>query len=202
MKLRFGRDISLCVAFLCAVGTAHADFVFTLGSGTITAPASVEFGNRTDTQLTVHTGPPLSAPYNFLDTWNFVLAGGADVTSFAAAFKFDDGPGGLNTFGVENLQIGLFDSANVAVSTGWQSVTAAAPITISSSTTPFAGFAAGAYSLQVRGTLLAPPGSYAGTLIASTPAAVPLPAALPLLVLGLGTLGAAGIRRRKASAAA
>jgi hypothetical protein len=48
-------------------------------------------------------------------------------------------------------------------------------------------FAAGNYSLQVRGLLVGPQSSYAGTLQAVQP--VPLPPTLPLTAAGLAGLG-------------
>ena len=189
----------LPLVLLCASGLAHADYVSTLGTGTITAPASVEFGNRTDTNLTLHTGTPLPSPYNFIDTWTFSLTGAADVTSLTSAFSF------FGTFGIENLEVNLYDATNSVVAVGWQSVIPLNPPANTSlytlSLTPQTGLAAGDYELRVRGTLLSPPASYAGTLTAAA-SPVPLPAAFPMLLLGLSALGVTGSRGRKAAAQA
>ncbi|MDL2338314.1 MAG: VPLPA-CTERM sorting domain-containing protein [Pseudomonadota bacterium] len=184
------------VACLSFAGAAHADYVSVLGSGSITAPASVEFGDRTDTHLTLHAGAPLTAPYNFIDAWQFTLTGSANVTSLTSAFSF------LNTFGIQNLQVNLFDVSNNILAVGWQNVIPLDPPANTSlyslSLTPQTGLSAGAYELRVRGTLLAPPGSYAGTLTA-TASVVPLPAAFPLLLMGLSAFGAVGTRKRKSA---
>ncbi len=87
------------------------------------------------------------------------------------------------------------------VVSGWQTVSTSFPFTTTVSITPVAGLSAGPYSLQVRGTLIASPGAYSGSLIAAAPAVVPLPGALPMLMLGLGALGATGVRRRRSVAA-
>lgn len=186
----------MTVACALFAGAAQADFVGALGP--ITAPASMAFTNSTGSQLSFHVGPPaLAAPYNFLDQWTFTLTGSANVTSLVAAFKFDDGLGGLATFGVDNIQVNLFDVANSAVAVGWQTVSANSPFTTTVSMTPPTGLVPGAYTLQVRGTLLGVPGAYSGSLIAAAPSPAPLPAALPLLALGLGAIGVAGAGRRK-----
>ena len=183
--------LPLVLSSVC--GLAHADYVSTLGTGSITAPASVEFGNRTDTNLTtLNTGATL--PYNFIDTWTFTLTGGADVTSLTSAFSF------FGTFGIQNLEVNLYDATNSVVAVGWQNVIPLNPPANTSlytlSLTPQTGLGAGDYELRVRGTLLSPPGSYAGTLTAAA-SPVPLPAALPMLLLGLSALGVSGSRGRK-----
>ena len=186
------RRVAYAVA-LCAATSAQADSVGPLG--TIAAPVSLAFSSSTAAStLTLHTGTPLASPYNFLDAWTFTLGTSSNVTSLVAAFNF--GGGGPGTFGIDNLQVNLLDSLNNVVVSGWQTVTNNSAFSSIVSVTPSTGLAAGSYSLQVRGTLLADPASYAGTLIAATPATVPLPAALPLLLAGVGVLGAVGGRRR------
>jgi len=188
----------VCLLGLTAAGSANADFIGNLGP--ISAPASLAFSNSTATSLSLST-QTLSAPYNFVDRWNFILGGNASITSLAAAFKFDDGAGGLATFGIDNLQVNLLDALGV-VAAGWQTVTTTGPFTQTISFTPSSALADGNYSLQVRGQLLAAPAAYSGSLIAAAPAVVPLPAALPLFLLGLGVFGASGARQRKAAATA
>lgn len=173
------------LACLGAAGSAHADYVGNLGP--ITAPASLAFSNSTATNLAIGTLNPPN--YNFNDRWTFNLGGNANLTSLVAAFSFD------NTFGISNIQVNLLNAMGT-VATGWQTVTMSGPFTTTVSVTPSQGLVAGDYTLQVRGLLLNPPASYAGTLIAAAPAVVPLPAALPLLLVGLGLFGAAGARRR------
>ncbi|MFM9916329.1 MAG: FxDxF family PEP-CTERM protein [Rhizobacter sp.] len=189
----------LCVVGLTLTGAAQADSVIALGS--ITAPATSAFSNSA---VSLHAAnlPALASPYNFLDQVTFTLTSGAAITSLTASFNYTpSGAGPAPTFGIDNLQINLLDSSSSVVSPGWLTVTPGVPFTTLISTTPTTTLAAGNYTLQVRGTLYAP-GSYSGTLIAAAPAAVPLPAALPLLALGLGALGVTGKRRRKFEEAA
>ncbi|MCR5881900.1 FxDxF family PEP-CTERM protein [Rhizobacter sp. J219] len=181
-------------AFLCAAGSAHADYTGSLGS--ITAPAAVAFANDTGTHLSL-SSLSLPSPYNFIDRWTFALSGSASVTSLVAAFMFDDGAGGLPTFGISSLQVNLLNAAGVVV-TGWRTVNTSTPFTQSIVITPTVGLVAGDYTLQVRGHLEGTPAAYAGSLIAAgAPAAVPVPATLPLLAVGLSLLGLTAHRRRK-----
>ncbi|GAB4556575.1 MAG: hypothetical protein Tsb007_15060 [Rhizobacter sp.] len=167
------------LACLTATGAAHADYVSDLGA--INAPAAIAFSNSTDTHLSMGT---IVAPlYNFRDRWAFTLGDNANLTSLVATFSFAD------TFGINNIQVNLLNAAGV-VALGWQNVVMNGPVTTTVSITPTAGLTAGDYTLQVRGLLLNPPAAYAGSLIASAPTLVPLPAALPMLLLGLGALGA------------
>ncbi len=174
------------LACLTATGAAHADYVSNLGA--INAPASISFSNSTGTNLSV--GTIVAPDYNFRDRWNFTLGDSANLTSLVAAFSFN------GTFGINNIQVNLLNAAGV-VALGWQNVNMAGPFTSTVSVTPVTGLTAGDYTLQVRGLLLNPPASYAGTLIASAPTVVPLPAALPMLLLGLGALGAAARKRKQ-----
>jgi hypothetical protein len=175
----------LCAAAMAfSGGAAHADFIGNLGS--ISAPASLPFSNATASNLAVGT------VNNFQDQWNFTLAGGANFSSLVAAFKFSDPSGQIPTFGISNLQVNLLDASLFTLVTGWTSVTTNSPFTQTVSITPATGLAAGNYTLQVRGTIDAPPAAYSGSLIAATPSPVPLPAAMPLLLLGLAVLRRAG----------
>ena len=171
-------------------GLAHADLVSSLG--TITPNGTVAFSNSNVTTGTV--APP---SYNFLDRWSFTLGANASVSSIAATIYFTATPDGPPVFGISNLQINLVtDPVSGAPLVSWQSVTNPAPnLTETIALIPSSALGAGNYVLQVRGTVTAP-GSYSGSLIAA-PAAVPLPAAFPLLLSGLGALGGMGLKRRR-----
>jgi hypothetical protein len=178
----------LCAAALAATtGLAHADFVGSLGP--IAAPANVAFLNNNVTA----SG---TLPATFLDQWTFSLVSPATVSSLAAAFSF----GGPAAFGITNLQVNLLDATLGTVASGWQTVSVNGPFTQTVSITPAAGLTADNYTLQVRGTLIGAPAAYSGSLIAAAPTSVPLPAAMPLLLVGLAVLRGVG-RRRPAAAA-
>jgi hypothetical protein len=111
------------------------------------------------------------------------------------------------TLSVNNLQVRLYDTATNPTSTlpvlgvpnpksivGWSSSISVAPgATATYSVIPTTTLGQGTYVLEVRGVTGTSGGSYAGVLNL-TP--VPLPAALPLLLSGIGLFGAAA--RRKA----
>lgn len=194
MQKYLGRKAVALAALLLVAGSAHADYTGHLG--TISAPAAVAFANSTGTNLAL-SSLTLPSPYNFIDRWTFVLSGSAAVTSLAASFLFDDGAGGWRTFGIGDLQVNLLNGANV-VATSWQTVITAGPFTQTLAITPTTGLVAGNYTLQVRGHLEAPPAAYAGSLVASAaPSPVPLPAALPLMLAGLGALAAVARGRKR-----
>lgn len=191
----FLRPLCLAAAWGCS-GLAHADFVGSLGS--ITPPATVAFSNSVvTTGFTSIVGP---ITYNFLDTWNFTLAFDAQLGSITTTFDFGAAtPSAPPTFGISNLQVRLSTNPASGPSlVSWLTVTPAGPgFTSSVALIPASTLLAGNYTLDIRGTL-ASPGSYGGTVIAN---AVPLPAALPLLLVGMGLLGAKGARKRAPVAA-
>lgn len=184
----------LCAALLGSAGLAQADLVTSLG--TVNPSASTSFANPdVDVGTTATVGPIF---YNFLDQFNFSLVTQADVASIVATINFTAGPGGPPLFGISDLQVNLsrVQSPSLLL-VSWLTVTTPAPgLQQVVALTPTTLLTAGDYSLEVRG-VLKEPGSYSGTLIAMAPTVVPLPAALPLLLLGLGAIGAAGIRRRR-----
>ncbi len=195
-KTKTKTKTTAAVIGLLGMGAAHADLTSTLGSGSFSAPVAIAFSNSAVTTGTV------SGVFNFLDTWTFTLLGGANVQALATSFVYDSPlPGYPLTFGISNLDVDLFNSSNTLISAGTTSVVNGTPFTIFTSTTPTTPFAAGAYSLKVRGTIVGQPASYSGNVIAVAPSAVPLPAALPLLLMGLGAIGVTGKRRRHAAAA-
>ena len=193
----------LCLAAaLGGSGWAQADLVSSLPGGPITPPATVAFSNSAVTTSTSVTEGTVT--YNFLDTWTFTLAADAHVGSISTTFDFGAGPSGP-TFGISNLQVNLLtDPASGAPLVSWLTVTPVGPgFTSSVALIPPSPLVAGNYLLQVRGTV-GSTGAYGGSVIANAPAAVPLPAALPLFLVGLGVLGAKGSKgaRKRALAVA
>jgi len=159
--------LGLCTA-------AQADMVYSLG--TLSAPASTAFSNSS-----VHAGT-VSGVYNFLDQFSFTLAPLANLSAISAAIDFTDGNGNV-LLGVSNLQMKLTSGAATLVS--WQTASTPAPgLNQVISVIPSTQLQAGGYTLQVRGTVNEP-GAYSGSLIASP---VPLPASMPLLMVGIGML--------------
>lgn len=184
--------VAVLASLAGAAGLAHADYTGDLG--TLTPSATSAFSNPNVTAGTV------AAPfYNFLDSYLFTLGADASVAGIAATINFTTGPNGPVLFGIENLQINLVGNGAALVS--WLTVTSpVSGLNQLVALVPPSPLGAGNYVLEVRGTLTAP-GSYSGSLIAA-PSIVPLPAALPLLVFGLGSLGVAGWRRRRGAATA
>ena len=181
-----------------SAGVAQADLVPVGNLGTLTPSAHVSFANPNVTVGTVATVGAIT--YNFLDQYVFNLAASADVSALVATINFVAGPSGPSLFGVSNLQVNLWQVPLVGSPlVSWLSVTSpGAGLEQVIALVPPSPLVAGAYELQVRGVLTSP-GSYSGSLIAAAPAAVPLPAALPMLVIGLGALGAVGARRRESA---
>jgi hypothetical protein len=180
---------------------ARADTVFTFSPAVITAPDTRTFANSNGPGGSLAVSVPAPAPgatYNFLDSWNFTLAAGADVQAFVGSINFTDGQNAV-TSGINNLQLNLlYLPANNGPSTavaGWNgtlNLTGAQQLFSVIATTTFAP---GDYALNVRGLLVGPTSAYAGTLQALSPAAVPLPGSAPMLAGGLGLLAWA-LRRR------
>ena len=183
-----------CAALLGSAGLAQADLVTYLG--TVTPSASTSFANPAVAVGATVVGP---IAYDFLDKFNFSLVTPADVASIVATINFTAGPSGPLLFGISDLQVNLRQvlPSSSLVLVSWVTVTTPAPgLQQVVALTPSTMLTAGDYSLEVRGVLTTP-GSYSGSLIAVAPTVVPLPAALPLLMLGLGAIGAAGVRRRR-----
>jgi hypothetical protein len=140
-------------------------------------------------------------PWNFYDDYVFkVGASGSSIQSALISFN-------TSFFGISDLQgriigaSGTFNAANNlgapasgnTVVDGWTNTVVASGVNIVNLNKT--AFGPGTYDLQIRGEVLgAPPiGGYGG-VIAFTP--VPLPAALPLFLSGLGLF--VGLRRRQA----
>jgi hypothetical protein len=193
----FGRFSLVMGATLALAGASHADTVFTFAPSVITAPDTRAFSNASGPggSLAVSANPtPL---YNFLDTWNFTLAPGADVQAFVGSINFTNAQD-VVTSGIENLQLNLLyldGGGPPTVIAGWQSALAFTGAQQLFSIVAPASFVAGNYALNVRGKLVGPVSAYAGTLQALNP--VPLPATAPLFAAGLGLLALRWRRGRR-----
>jgi hypothetical protein len=157
--------------------------------------------------------PPVSGslsnpgPWNFYDDYVFTIGGSANVQT--AVISFSSGIDGISnlqgriistsapynaTLAAANLS-NPPSSPSVVVEDGWTTdqIGASGFYTV---TLNQQAFAPGTYDLQIRGDVAASDsGSYGGS-VSFTP--VPLPAALPLLISGLGLLGGAAGRRARA----
>lgn len=192
MSPKVSVRIAMVAAGVAVSHGVHADLVTTLSPAPITAPAALGYSNSTTSGLLTSVGTTATSPWNFVDRWTFTLADEANVSSFAATLNFTDG-GGTVTQGIENLQLRLVGPSSMVI--GWQTVQNYVGFQqVLSSVSP-APYAAGNYALEIRGTLVGPASSYAGTLVASP---VPLPAALPMLAAGLGAFAMMRRRRRTA----
>lgn len=188
----------LFAALASVAGAAQADLVPVGSLGTITPAAHVSFANTNVTVGTLASSGGVN--YNFLDQYNFTLGADADIASLVATINFTAGPLGPVLFGITNLQVNLRSIPSSgpmgAPLVSWLTVTSPGfGLQQEVALVPTSTLAAGNYALQVRGVLTSP-GAYSGSLIAAAPTVVPLPAALPLLMLGIGALGLSGGRRR------
>ena len=169
----------------------------TTGAGAITdysqLPVSDFFGNNLP-KATGTLGAPADPGFTFYDDYIFTVA---NSTVDAASFVLNEG----STLAINDLQMRLYTVAGnsplpvlgdapAGLIANWSN-----PISSNGSSTDLATtmLSAGTYILEVRGDVTGTAGgSYAG-LIDLQP--VPIPAALPLLLSGLGLLG--GLARRR-----
>jgi|GEM_PF-724180 len=177
----------------------------TYGTGTTTvvpnAPTSYNYGNTYSGATPIIPGTTSSsypAGFGFYDDYVFTVAA-ATVDSISSTLT-------LGSLQISGLQERLFNLSGNTLPTLGTPVGGA----IDAWTTPVSGavtgtinellpttLSAGTYVLELRGTVTGTGGgSYAGVLNV-TP--VPLPAALPLLLGGLGLLGGAARRRPRAA---
>ena len=198
--------VALTVTVLCLAQTQTATAATlsyettasgTTGGGAITdysqLPVSDFFGNNLP-KATGTLGAPSDPGFTFYDDYIFSVA---NSTVDAASFVLNEG----NTLAINDLQMRLYTLAGntpqpvlgnspAGLMAGWSS-----PISSNGSTTDLntTMLTAGTYVLEVRGDVTGTAGgSYAG-LIDLQP--VPIPAALPLLLSGLGLLG--GFARKR-----
>jgi len=165
----------------------------TVGPGTINIPAnpsSSNYGNSFGGPT-----PPFSGVYGYFDDYIFTVSG---ATANSISTTIDLG----TMLQITNFQERLYDySTNPGITTGpaiggsidaWTSpIGTSGSVAVLNATT----LAPGTYVLQMRGTVTGTfGGSYAGTL---NLVPVPLPAALPMMLAGLGLLGGVARRRRR-----
>jgi hypothetical protein len=212
----YGRLWASAIAFgglltIAGAGSVQASMV-TL-SDTTTSSGSVNNGADTllavpgsytyaDTFSAGSGGTPIAGTsYGFMDDYVFTISG-ATADSVTSTINL----GG--TLEIDGLQVGLFSymagqslpvygttlpPGSVAVD-GWSAPINSGSTSGTISVIPATNLAAGTYVLEVLGTVKGSAGgSYSGVLDL-TP--VPLPAALPLLLSGMGALGLWGRRRR------
>jgi hypothetical protein len=199
---------------LAALGLAQAAGAAMIGSATLsyeqtsagrtgtgavttfsTLPASDFFGNNLPA-LSGTAGSPADPGFSFYDDYIFSVA---NSTVDAASFLLNEG----SVLSISNLQMRLYTAdpknplPDLSHSPAGLMANWSAPISTNGSSTNLGTtlLGSGTYILEVRGDVTGTAGgSYAG-LIDLQP--VPIPAALPLLLSGLGLLG--GLVRKRVS---
>jgi len=217
------RILQIAAISLVAIGTQAAMAVsndLQADYGTVALPFSQGFsntftslggGNFVDqhgftvsdsTAITAPVGPTAPgtfATYNFYDDFEFTLpsTSSGSLTASAVSISF------ANVFGISNLQArlypvttGLTTGVPASLVTGWSLPTNAGGTTVTVSTfaSPINLTAGTTYTLEIRGDVFGPTGSYGGNLNIS---AVPEAESWALAVVGLGLLGAVASRRRQ-----
>jgi hypothetical protein len=167
------------------------------GSGTVnvfSVPGSGFYGDTFGTPTTTITASPLPG-YGFYDDFIFSIPTGASADSITSTISLS------NVLSVNNLDVRLYNATGNSplpvLGTPVGTVIDGTLTNVGGGMvdTLSATLAAGTYVLEVRGNVTGTSGgSYSGTL---NVAPVPLPAALPLLLVGLGGLGAL-LRQRRA----
>lgn len=179
--------------------------VGTTGSGadsSLPVPGSYSYA---DTFGAGSGGTPVSGtPYGFFDDYLFTVTG-ATADSITSTINL----GG--TLAINGLQVGLFSYVNgqtlpiygttlppgSVMVDGWSTPINSGGTTGTVNVIPPTLLPSGEYVLEVLGTVTGSAGgSYSGVLDL---APVPLPAALPLLLSGLGALGLWGFKRQPSS---
>jgi hypothetical protein len=137
----------------------------------------------------------------FYDDYIFTISG-ATADSLTSTINLGD------TFAINGLQVALFNYtagqttpiSGSPVTAGWSTAFNSGPTSGTIAVISDTVLAPGSYALEVQGTVAGTAGgSYSGSL---NLAPVPLPAALPLLLSGLGAIGFFGRRGRAKQACA
>jgi hypothetical protein len=190
-------------------GTAATAHALNAANGIITPTVSYGISNAYNPGGPIASSFPSSVadplnkgggPWNFYDDYVFTIGpSGSSIQSALIAFS-------TTWFGISNLQgriigaNGTFDAASNlgapasgnTVIDGWTNTIVVSGVnTVTLNKT---AFGPGTYDLQIRGEVMGTPpsGGYGGGI---TFTAVPVPAAFPLLLSGLGLLGGLRLRR-------
>jgi hypothetical protein len=187
---------ALVIALVTLSGFTQAAMLPGPDLGTITAPATVAFG---DSNFTAglngagaggYSATNGALSYNFQDVFTFTLNPSANVSALAADIYFADASGAAVLFGVSNLEMKVNGPSGQFQA--WTTVSnPASGLFQEIALLPTAALTSGIYTLTVRG-LVAGSGSYSGSVLA----AVPLPGVLLLLLSGLAGLVPVGLRKR------
>jgi hypothetical protein len=195
MSKSFARA-AVAAALISLSGWAQAALLPGPDLGTITAPATVAFG---DSNFTAgldgagaggYSATNGALTYNFQDTFTFTLNPSANASALAADIYFTGTGGAPVLFGVSNLEMKVNGPSGQFQA--WTTVSSPATGLFQEiALLPTAALTSGLYTLTVRG-LVTGSGSYSGSVLA----AVPLPGVLLLLLSGLAGLVPVGLRKR------
>jgi hypothetical protein len=213
MNLRKAMTLVLAAGMAAVGSAAQADMILgyqevgpngpVTGSGTVNAFAlgqSAFYGDTFSAPTTTITRSP-SPGWGFYDDFIFSIPANASADSVTSTIN-------LGSLSISNLEVRLYSLSgntppvlNTPVGgaiESWSSPLNGGPgITGTVNVLDADNLATGSYVLEVRGNVTGSTGgSYSGTLNVDP---VPLPAALPLLLSGIGLLGAAARRRRDAA---
>jgi hypothetical protein len=211
--MRVKERYSLILGGLLALAGAHCALASTVALSYTTTSVGTS-GSGANTSLPVPGSytyadtfgagsgvtPVSGTPYGFFDDYLFTITG-ATADSITSTINLG------NTLSISGLQVGLFSYVNGQTLPVYGTTLPPGSVQVDGWSTPINGngttgtvnvipptmLPSGSYVLEVLGTVSGSAGgSYSGVL---NLAPVPLPAALPLLLSGLGALGLWGRRR-------